>query len=256
MITNLEDRRGLKGKMAVVTGGGRGIGQAYALRLAQEGVNVGIADIGDTSETERMVRECGVSAFGGPCDVGDPQSVDSFARSVIEHLSPVDILVNNAGIYPFASLEEMSFDEWRKVLAINLDSMFIVTKAFLPGMRAKGWGRIINQASATFGMVVPNCTHYLASKMGVIGFTRALASEVGQYGITVNAIAPGATKTPGMDEEWGADADVFSQARLGQAIQRTEQPVDLAGALAFLASNDAAFVTGQTLVVDGGMVRV
>ena len=248
--------RGHAGKVAVVTGAARGIGQAYAKRLAEDGVKVAIADMGDTAETEAMVAAAGGEVFGHRCDVGDAASIDAFAAAVVERFGQVDILVNNAGIYPFSPIAEMSLDDWRKVMTIDLDGVFLVTKAFLPGMRERRWGRVVNATSATFGMVVPNATHYVAAKMGVIGFTRALASEVGEEGVTVNAIAPGATRTPGMVAEWGEDIPAIEMAKAAQAIKRGGEPEDLVGAVSFLTSDDAAFITGQTIVVDGGMVRV
>lgn len=210
----------------------------------------------DTAETGRMVAQAGRAALAVRCDVSLPDDVERARSVVIERFGRADILVNNAGIYPFKPFAELDFDGWRHMLAVDLDSLFLMTKAFTPGMVERGWGRVINQSSSTFGMVVPNATHYVAAKMGVIGFTRALASELGAHGVTVNAIAPGATRTPGMVDAWGPEIPVIAMAIAGQAIKRGEEPADLAGALSFLASEDAAFITGQTLVVDGGMVRV
>ena len=154
----------------------------------------------------------------------------------------------------------MTFADWRKVLSINLDGTFLVTAAFVPGMRARKWGRVVNMASSTLGSVVTGFAHYVASKGGIVGFTRALATDLAADGITVNAIAPGLTRSPGtlvraprpafktMDEEFEAVAQM-------QAIKRVEVPDDLVGAVSFLTSDDAAFITGQTLNVDGGRVR-
>jgi len=154
----------------------------------------------------------------------------------------------------------MTFADWRHVMSINLDAAFLTTSAFIPGMKRRGWGRIVNMASSTFGTVVTDYAHYVASKGGVIGFTRALASEFGPFGITVNAISPSLVRSQGtlsraprfgratMDEEFAALAK-------RQAVPRPELPEDLVGTMSFLTSDDAAFVTGQTLYVDGGLVR-
>jgi len=172
----------------------------------------------------------------------------------------VDIVVNCAGIFPQQDFATMSFADWRKVLAINLDGTFLVTSAFVPAMRTRKWGRVVSMASSTFGSVTTGFAHYVASKGGIIGFTRGLAGDVAADGITVNAIAPGLTRSPGtlvrqprpgfatMDDEFVAVASL-------QAIKRVEVPDDLVGALSFLTSDDAAFMTGQTLNVDGGRVR-
>jgi NAD(P)-dependent dehydrogenase (short-subunit alcohol dehydrogenase family) len=182
------------------------------------------------------------------------------AREVQAKFSHVDIVINCAGIFPQKEFSEMTFADWRKVLAINLDGTFLVSAAFVPGMRARKWGRVVNMASSTLGSVVTGFAHYAASKGGIVGFTRALASDLAGDGITVNAISPGLTRSPGtlvraprpgfktMDEEYAAVAQM-------QAIKRPELPEDLVGAVSFLTSDDAAFITGQTLNVDGGRVR-
>lgn len=248
--------KGHEDKVAVVTGAARGIGQAYARRLARDGVDIVIADVLDGTETTAMVESAGRQAHAVACDVSEEGDVLALRDAALDRLGRVDILVNNAGIYPFKPFADLSFAEWRRMLAVDLDSLFLVTHAFTPGMVERGWGRVVNQTSSTFGMVVPNATHYVAAKMGVIGFTRALASELGERGVTVNAIAPGATRTPGMVEVWGPNVSVMDMAKAAQAIKRGEEPDDLVGAVSFLTSDDAAFITGQTLVVDGGMVRV
>jgi NAD(P)-dependent dehydrogenase (short-subunit alcohol dehydrogenase family) len=171
-----------------------------------------------------------------------------------------DILINCAGIFPQQAFDTMTYAEWRRLLSINLDSVFLCSSAFVPGMKARQWGRIISMASSTLGSVVTGFVHYVTSKGAIVGFTRALASELGPHGITVNAISPGLTRTPGtlarapraglasMDEE-------FASVATFQAIRRPEVPDDLVGVMSFLTSDDAAFMTGQTLNVDGGRVR-
>jgi NAD(P)-dependent dehydrogenase (short-subunit alcohol dehydrogenase family) len=182
------------------------------------------------------------------------------AKEVNANFGHVDIVVNCAGIFPQKSFPEMTFADWRRVMSINLDGTFLVTAAFVPGMRARRWGRVVNMASSTLGVVVTGFAHYVASKGGIVGFTRALATDLAPDGITVNAISPGLTRSPGtlvrtprpafktMDDEFAAMAQT-------QAIKRVEVPDDLVGAVSFLTSDDAAFITGQTLNVDGGRTR-
>ena len=248
--------RGHRDKVAVITGAARGLGQAFARRLAEDGAHVAVADLEAGEETASLVRAAGREAFAVRCDVAAAESGAGLAREVERAFGRCDILVNNAGVYPSQPFDELTFADWRRVLSVNLDSMFLMAKAFAPGMKARGWGRVVNLASNTFGTPVPGLVHYIASKGGVIGFTRALASDLGPHGVTVNAIAPSLTRTPGTMVAGHTGPARFAMVASLQAIKRNEEPDDLVGTLSFLTSDDAAFVTGQTLYVDGGWVRV
>jgi len=240
----------LDGKTVLVTGGANGIGRAFCKRLASEGANIAIADIADASATVELVTAAGQQGLAVQCDLTDAQSITAMRDKVKADLGNIDILIHNAGIYPPTLFEDMEFDEWRRVMTINLDSIFHLVKATLPDMKEKGWGRIVSMSSTTFHSGIGMNSHYTASKAGLIGVTRALATELGGYGITVNCIAPGLVKTD--TTAAGPHAQWFDALAEQQAIKRTEVPEDLVGPLAFLVSDDAAFVTGQTLLVDGG----
>jgi len=249
------------GKVAVVTGAASGIGQAHALRLAAEGAAVIVADVQPGDATLGQIEASGGRAAAIRCDVADPDSVAAFGDRVEAAFGRCDILVNNAGLIPAQSVEHITFAEWRRIMSVNLDGVFLMTQRFLPGMRERKWGRIVNMASNTFGQKTKGLAHYVASKGGVIGFTRALSGEVGQYGITVNAIAPAMTRTPGtealQDNYAGMTQDELYKFVIGkQSIPRPSAPADLAATLSFLVSDDAAFITGQTIYADGGVVRV
>ncbi len=249
-----------EGKTVVISGAASGIGQASAVRLAEEGATVIIADRDKAETTLQLIAGIGGKATAVACDVSNPASVAALREKVEAGGGRCDILVNNAGVYPVQTFDEITFDDWRRVLSINLDSMFLMAKALTGGMRQKGWGRVINIASDTVSLLVPDFVHYITSKAGVIGFTRSLATEFGKHGVTVNAIAPGLTRTPGTNarrEIAGemTNEQLFELMANMQSIKRGEQVSDLVGAISFLASEDAGFITGQTLYVNGGLTR-
>lgn len=250
--TDMSER--FKSKVAVVTGGAAGIGQAIATRFAQEGADIAVADIGSASDTEGAVKAAGRKFLSIKCDTSRPAEVQAFADQVHSSLWRCDILVNNVGIYPLTPFEDLSFEQWKRTFEINVDSQLLMSKASVPGMKKKGWGRIISMSSTVFWLKIDAYTHYISTKAANIGFTRALASELGPHGITVNAIAPSLVRTA--TTEASPLAGMFEVLpQMLQSIPRLQVPSDLTGAAAFLASDDAAFITGQTLAVDGGMVR-
>jgi NAD(P)-dependent dehydrogenase (short-subunit alcohol dehydrogenase family) len=252
--------KGHKDKIAVITGAANGIGQAFAKRLAEDGVHVAVVDIADGAATVNMVEAAGRKAIAMTCDVSSPEAVAALARQVKKQFGRADIVVNCAGVFPQKAFTDMTFADWRKVISTNLDSTFLVSSAFVPGMIERKWGRIVNMASSTLGSVTTGFAHYVASKGGIVGFTRALASDLAAHGITVNAISPGLTRSPGTLARmpragFATMEDEFLSVAQLQAIKRVEAPEDLVGAVSFLTSDDSAFITGQTLNVDGGRVR-
>lgn len=243
-----------QGKVAVVTGASSGMGQEFAKRLATEGADLVLASRHLAKETQQNIADVGGRSFARTCDVTSAEDIQALVDTVKSEFGRCDILINNAGIYPFQPFAEMSFENWRKILSVDLDSLFLTCKAFVPLMEQNKWGRIINISSNVCWTVAPNVTHYTTAKMGVIGFTRALATEVAEAGITVNAVAPGLVRTS--TTESGEQAEMFDMVKQMQAIHRTEEPEDVAGVVSFLASDDSRFMTGQTLMVDGGMTRL
>lgn len=240
----------VKPRTVIVTGAARGIGAAIAEMFAGQGCNVALADL----HFSDFRMETG-STLIGPCDVRDADSVCQFVRNVEAKFGPADIIVNNAGIYPMQPFQTISAKDWQRVMATNVDSIFHFCQATLPAMRARHWGRIINISSNTFFIGLPNMTHYIASKGAVIGLSRSLAAEVGIDGVTVNCIAPNFTRTEGTAIVEREAPEIVAQTVAAQAIPRVALPADVLGAVRFLASDAAAFMTGQTLVVDGGTVK-
>ena len=252
--------KGHKAKIAVITGAANGIGQAFARRLAEDGVHVAVVDLADGGATVKLIEAAGRKSLAVKCDVSKPDAVAAMAAEVNGKLGAPDIVVKCAGVFPQRNFTDMTYEDWRKVLATNLDSTFLVTSAFVPGMIKKKWGRVIGMASSTLGSVTSGFAHYMSSKAGIVGFIRAISTDLAAHGITANAISPGLTRSPGtlsraprpqfktMDDEFEAVAQM-------QAIKRVEVPDDLVGAVSFLTSDDAAFITGQTINVDGGRVR-
>jgi NAD(P)-dependent dehydrogenase (short-subunit alcohol dehydrogenase family) len=241
-------------RVAAVTGGARGLGRAYARRLAEDGFDVALLDREEAGEAAEDVRAAGRESFAHAVDVSVPDEVERAAAAVLDALGRVDVLVNNAGVFPHAPFEALSYAQWQHVLGVNLTGPFLTCKAFAPSMRERGWGRIVNIASATCWLVVPTMAHYIASKSGVVGLTRALATELGRDGVTANVVAPGLIRTPGT--EAGPEAAMFEQVAAMRPVPSGGTPDDLVGTISFLASEESRFMTGQILVVDGGFVRL
>ena len=237
-------------RVAVVTGARRGIGRAISLKLAERGHGLVPADRDEPAETASLV---GDSALALTADVSSNADWGRVARVAMERFGRADIVVNNAGIYPVATIHELDYGLWRKTLTVNLDAHFFSAKHFVPIMRRNGWGRFVNVSSKSIGVAQPVLSHYMASKMGVIRFVRGLANDVAEHSITVNAVLPAVTNTPGARDVSEEDKRRSWQQ---QAIKRLAEPEDIAGPVAFLASDAAAFVTGQALVVDGGLYKI
>lgn len=241
------------GRIALVTGGSSGIGQAIVQRLAAEGARVAIADIADCAETLESVRAAGGEAFAAKCDIASGEEVQQFSREIETRYGATGIVVHAAAYQFVQTFEEVSFDAWRKTQSVNQDAVFHLLKATLPGMKAAQWGRIVLIASSQFFVGGQAMAHYVTSKGALIGLAHGLAAELGPHGITINSVAPGLTRT----KKALADLPeaVFQHVANLQAIPRNGRPEDQAGAVSFLASDDAAFITGQTLLVDGGQGR-
>jgi NAD(P)-dependent dehydrogenase (short-subunit alcohol dehydrogenase family) len=248
--------QGAAGRVAVITGASAGIGQALAGRLAADGMRIAIADRQPAEETLASVEAAGSEGFAERLDITDGDGVAAFAASVRERFGRADVLVCNAGIYPIAGFDDWSWEQWRAVMSVNVDSLFHLTKAFLPAMRAAGWGRIVCAASNGVYSGLPNLTPYVASKGAVVGFVRSLAGEIGRDGVTINAYAPSLTRTRGTTVTGPHEKiGLFEKVMEEQAIPRTQVPEDVAGLVSFLASDAAGFITGQTIPVDGGAVH-
>jgi 3-oxoacyl-[acyl-carrier protein] reductase len=246
----------LEGRTALVTGGSRGIGRAACLAFAREGAAVVVHCRARREDAERVaasIADDGGRALVVQGDVADPADVARMLAEVDAFAGPrgLHVLFNNAGIYPEGSLESLTLEDWERVLAINVRGPFLVTKAALPLLERAGGSRVITIGSVMSYLGTPGMLHYATSKAAIIGFTRCLARELADRGITVNCVVPSmvATETALADYP-GAEERAIRQ----QAIKRFQQPEDLVGALVFLASSASSFMTGQTLVVDGGRV--
>ncbi|MFN2644058.1 MAG: SDR family NAD(P)-dependent oxidoreductase [Burkholderiales bacterium] len=241
----------LRDKVAIITGGGQGLGRAYAQRFAREGAKVVVAEL-NADKGQAVARE--VNGQFVRTDVADEASCNALAAAALDKFGRIDILVNNAAIFSTLKMRpfwEIPAAEWDELMAVNVRGVWLAAKAVVPQMRKQASGRIVNISSGVVWMGRPNYLHYVASKGAVLTMTRAMAKELGEFGVTVNAITPGpvytevprATVTPQQREAMIA----------AQSIKRAAGTQDLEGAVVFLCSDDAAFITGQTINVDGGM---
>ncbi len=250
----------LKNKVAIVTGGGRGIGQAYCLGFAAEGAKVVVADIISCDETVEQIKANGGDTIAVTANVTQMESLTAMAKAAIDQFGRIDILVNNAALYGdiggMKAMSDISEEEWDRLMAINVKGVWNATKAVLPQMQAQNYGKIINISSSTILMGVPGILHYVTSKGAVWAMTRGMARELGPQGIRVNTLMPGFTMSQASKDllkksgAEGMEQQIATQAALG----REQKPEDLVGAVLYLASPASDFMTGQSINVDGGVV--
>lgn len=244
---------GATARLAVITGAAGGLGSAIANALGEAGyalalVDLDVPDGGKSREGQHWFR----------CDLRDPVAIDRLAGEVRRISGDPAILINNAGLFPTTPLEGLTLDVWREVLAVNLDAPMLLSQLFAPAMCEARWGRIVNIASGVTQIVRRDVAPYIASKMGLIGLTRALASDLGPHGITVNAVSPGLTATPNVCAKFAREGanSIFDQFVRRQAVPSPIEPDDVAAMVCSLVSDSMKMVTGQTLLVDGGLSRL
>jgi len=245
----------VKDKVAIVTGSAQGMGTAHALRLAKEGAKVVICDILDCEPAAKEVKAIGGEALALKTDITSEQGTGEMARKTIERFGRIDILVNNAAIFggiQFKPFDQITVEEWDRLMAVNLKGMFLCCKAVLPYMKKQGKGKIVNISSGVAFSGLPYFLHYTTSKGGVVSLTRGLAREVGEFNINVNAVAPGMVWTPAT--QGIVSEEVAKEITKKQCIHKIVQPEDVAWAVLFLASDESDMITGQTLVVNGGEI--
>ncbi len=244
----------LKDKVAIVTGGAKGLGRAFALKLAEEGARVMAVtrkDMANLEQTVRQIKDMGGEAGMFQADVAEERDTLAMAGATIEAFGKIDILINNAAIYDGIKRKafyEIDLNEWDLVMAVNVKGAFLAARAVFPYMKEQGYGKIVNLSSEVFFTGSHGFAHYVASKGGIVGLTRALAVELGPHNICINCVAPGFTDT----EASRGLADVTRYDTSKTPLSRLETPADLTGAALFLASPESDFITGQTLLVDGG----
>ncbi len=255
-MNNDNDRFSLQDRTVLITGGGKGIGKVYAEQFALAGARVMVADIDAPAveATVTAIEAAGGTASGITTDIADPQSVDAMVGATKERFGSIDVLVNNASLMsslPRRPWIEIPVDEWDRVMAVNLRGLFLCCRAVFPIMREQGRGKIVNISSSRIWDGTPNRLHYTTSKAGVVGFTRALAREVGAFGINVNAVTPGLTMSDSQIAS-SAASYVGESSFADRSIRRAQMPRDLVGVVMFLSSAASDFITGQTINVDGG----
>ncbi len=258
-------KTGLEGRSAVVTGGGRGIGASVARALAAEGCAVLVAarTAGEVEAVSAELREMGAPAWATTCDVTDLESVDSLAHEAAERLGPVDVLVNNAGTASSALLQALELSEWRRLFEVNATGTYLCTRAFLPGMQERGWGRVVNVASVAGRTGGAYIAGYAAAKHAVVGFTRSVAAEAAPHGVTVNAVCPAYVRTDMtrktirriVEKTGRSEREALAAILEGMPQGRLIEPEEVADAVIFLCSEGARGINGETLAIDGGELR-
>jgi NAD(P)-dependent dehydrogenase (short-subunit alcohol dehydrogenase family) len=241
----------LEGKVALVTGAAQGIGRSIADGLAAEGARIVVADLRGAERAAEAYHD----GVGLSVDVAEEAEVERMTAETVERCGGLDVLVNNAGLYASLAMRpftEIPLEEWRRVMDVNVASMFLTCRAAVPAFRARGGGAIVNISSGTPFRGVPFLLHYVTSKGAIVAFTRALAKELGRDGIRVNCVAPGFTMSDGVKEHPEVVEQLRDVSVAARTIQRDQVPEDVVGAVRYLASPAASFVTGQTIVIDGG----
>lgn len=240
-------------RVVIVTGGGLGIGESYCRGFAEAGANVVVADI-DGEAANRIARD--VDGLAVQVDVSDETSTKAMAKAAYDRYGRIDILVNNAGLFtailPMKPWTDISVEEWDRVMAVNVRGYLLCARAVFPYMKEREWGRIVNIGSNTSLSGVPGFLHYVTSKGAILGFTRALAREIGEIGITVNAVTPGLVSTEGVKKHYSEE--MLESRVTARSVKRQQMPEDLVGAVMFLSSENSGFITGQVLNVDGGQI--
>lgn len=242
----------LEDRVAIVTGGAGVIGSAYCRGFAREGASVVVADLGSTDRIVAELTEAGHRAAGVAVDVANQASTEAMARTVLDEYGRIDILVNNAAFFKTVTrgpFEDITVEEWDTTMAVNVRGPWLCSRAVIPEMKRRSWGRIINISSNVVWKGVPGFLHYTTSKSALVGFTRAMAREVGDYGITVNNVAPDFIPDEFLRQHQPGNEELVNAQR---AIKRTSVPEDMVGTVLFLSSDEADFITGQAILVNGG----
>lgn len=243
----------LTGRIAVITGASGGIGQATARKLASEGADIAVADIIPAEETRGLVEANGRRFFSAKVDISDEEQIRGFADQVREALGPADIVVNNAVAAPLGDIDNVTYEQWRQTFSVNVDGAFLTTRAFLDHLKRSPAGRVINMASASYWKAPPSFVAYISSKAAIHGLTHALATNLAPYEVTANAVAPSLVRTAKAVRI--LPQEFFDEIAQQQDLKRSQTPEDVANTIAFLASDEAAFITGQIIAVDGGFTR-
>ncbi|MDZ4745208.1 MAG: SDR family oxidoreductase [bacterium] len=246
--------RGLRDRVAIVTGAAIGNGRAFCERLAEEGAKLVIADVADASATLDAVKQAGGEAVMVRADLTKAADAQMVVDTAMTTFGRVDILVHNVGHYSEEPFELLDFEEWKHTLDLTLNTLFHTIRAVLPPMKRAGFGRIITFSSDTVWLGTPYLTHYVTAKMGVIGLTRSLAAEIGKHGITINTISVGLTATQNASQS-PVMSPILAHILPSQAVHRADEPEDIANVVAFLALPASGIITGQTINVDGGVAR-